>query len=207
MKSTALCLGLAVLLAATPSLAGVDDAPRQLGYLGAGVPLPLELYGYDPSLEGSGADVDLLIHGRLSYAGAFFDWPLLFIGLRVAGSGMRASDDSVDASGYLIAFGPECLIRLPFGGRPDPRWDVGLGLGPTFVLAGFEIDEHMKEKTKAFGLQVHLWIDRAIVSWLRVALDVGLDYSFDPLGEPTFFNQPLGSNTILCFTLGPLVLF
>jgi hypothetical protein len=207
MRSAAACAGLAALLVATAARAGAPDPPRQLVHLGAGVPVPLELYGYDPSLEGSGAEVDLLIHGRLAYAGAFFGWPHLFIGTRASISGLKASAGDVGAKGYLLALGLECLVRLPFGAGPDPAWDAGLGLGPTFVLAGFEIDAHMRERTAAFGLQVHAWVGRAIASWLRVALDVGLEHAFDPLGEPTFFNQPLGSNTILCFTLGPMALF
>jgi hypothetical protein len=195
------------LLAATPAPADPDAVPRQLVYAGAGVPVPLELHGYDPDLEESGFAVDLLIHGRLWYAAAFFDWPYLFVGLHAGVSGLRASDGQLDIEGYLFAFGPEALLRIPFGPAPDPGWGAGAGIGPTFALSGFEIDAQMKERTKAFGLQAHVWIDRRVVSWFRVGLDVGIAHTFDPIGRPTFFNAPLGSNTILCFTLGPMAVF
>jgi hypothetical protein len=72
---------------------------------------------------------------------------------------------------------------------------------------GFEIDEHLKERTQALGVQGHLWVDRRIRGWLFVALDVGIEHAFDPIGAPTFFNAPLGSNTILCLTVGPMAVF
>jgi hypothetical protein len=209
MKRLAGALALLALVAADPSPAGAESGalPRQLGYLGIGVPVPLVLYDYDPSLEGSGASVDLLLHGRLSWAHAVLERPLLLVGLRLSASGMKASNEGVAAAGYIAAFGPELSMRLPLGKRPDPRWGAGLGLGPTFVFAGFRVDENMEERTTAFGLQAHLWLDCGIVSWLRVALDVAVEHAFDPLGGETFFNEPLGSNTILCLTLGPMALF
>lgn len=184
-----------------------DSEPRQTAYLGVGVPIPLEIYGYDPSLEGSDASVEMLIAGQVAYGGALFRWPYLFLNVQAAIHYARVGDGSIQVSGYAVPLGIEAMIRMPLGRQGPQKWDLGVGLGPTLVFGGFRVDENMHRKTVAWGVQGHVLVNRIVISRLRLALDIACDYAFNPIKGDSFFNKELKNSATLTVTLGPMFIF
>ncbi len=178
-------------------------------YVGVGAPVPLKVYGYDPDLRGSGVSLDYLVMGRLAYSAACFGGPFLLFGFQGTNKRARVSDGHLALRGYAIALGPEVAARIPvpLTHSGNPAWAVGVAFGPTMVYGGFDIDENIREETRAWGLQGRLWLDRRLLGALRMALEVGIDHQFTPIGEATFFNHPLNESTYLTLTLGPQLSF
>lgn len=164
--------------------------------------MPLKVHGYDPSIRGSGAEVDLLLHGRMSYHCVLFEPAQLLIGVRTGVSGARVSDGDTSISGLYFTLGPDIGFSVPLERKTPASWMAGASFGPTYVLSSFKVDENMKKEMNAFGLAGHVWLEYAMASWFRVGLDFGLEYAFTPKGDPTFFNSPLGDSLLLTISLG-----
>ena len=185
--------------------ASAKEPSRHMVFAGYGVPVPLKILGYGPSLDGSDFRVKFMYSTKSSYHFGLWKNPLLgvFVGALFGASGVVLTDDEMTPSGNVLKTGLEALLRFSPG--KSNGWDFGIGGGPTFVFTVFKVDENMKEKTYGVGLQSHLYGSRLIWKWLRVSLDIGIEYAFTPSGDPTFFNAPLKDSSILTFLLGPLI--
>ena len=183
-----------------PALA--QTSSRRLGLLGAGVPIPIRIIGFHPSVDGSDASYERLLHYRTGHHLQFSKFKFLYGGFRFAVTWVRITGAKIELRGVTTSIGPELLLHTWLGAAN--HWFSAIGIGPTLTINQFRIDAKLRGNLPSWGLQTHVMTGRVVQPNIRVIADVGFEYAFPAMTQPTFFNHPLGESIWVTICVGAL---
>jgi hypothetical protein len=195
-RSTALFIAsLATVLSATAARA------EHRVSLGVGLPLPFEAYGGDASLEGTGLDLAFILHARASYsANPFGAMPRLVIGARGSFSTATVTDGELSLWGWVWMTGPHAGVRI----TPElwPSATLVIAGGPALARSGFRIDENLHREFWSGAVFGFAQLSLPLTESFQATLDAALEHVLPAPENETFFNQRLGSTTLLTLAVG-----
>ena len=191
------------MLALSAGAARADDAPRlehRLS-LGVGVPIPFEAYGSDASLQDAGVDLAFLLHARAGYAvNPFASMPALVLGARSSVSTATVTDGELSLWGWVVLVGPLAGARVAIDALPGTT--LTAGAGPALSRSGFRIDTSLHREFWTAAFFGFFQLSFAVTEPLELTFDAGLEHVRPAPEDETFFNQRLGSTTLLTLALG-----
>ncbi len=174
--------------------ATVSIEPAHMVTVGAGIPIPLRVLGYSPSLKGSQARYELLFDANTAYHHCpFTDQALngsLYWGIRASVAYIQIAGAQIQMKGVIPRIGPEVLLRYSFG--TQKQWAFSLAAAPVFAITRFEVDSRIQGNLPSLGIESNLWIGHRIHSRLHLGLNSSFEYLFRPFTSPTLFNHQLG---------------
>jgi len=169
--------------------------------LAAGVPIPFQAYGGDASLQDSGVELAFLLHTRASYAvDPFAAMPSLVLGMRGSYSTATVTDGELSLWGWLALIGPHAGARI----TPDvlPGVTLIVAGGPALARSGFRIDAELRREFWSAAYFGFGQLSFAVTDPLQLVLDAAVEHVLPAPENETFFNQRLGSTTLLTLALG-----
>jgi hypothetical protein len=188
------------LLASTAQADAASPSQHRIS-LGVGLPFPFEAYGGDASLEGTGLDLAFILHARASYsANPFGAMPRLVIGARGSFSTATVTDGELSLWGWLFMAGPHAGVRI----TPElwPSATLVIAGGPALARSGFRIDENLHEEFWSGAVFGFAQLSLPLTEALQLTLDAALEHVLPAPEDETFFNQRLGSTTLLTLAVG-----
>ena len=191
---------LATALSATSARAETIPVQHRVS-LGVGLPLPFEAYGGDASLEGTGLDLAFILHARASYsANPFGAMPRLVIGARGSFSTATVTDGELSLWGWLFMAGPHVGVRF----TPElwPSTTLVVAGGPALARSGFRIDENLHKEFWSGAVFGFAQLSLPLTDTVQVTLDAALEHVLPAPEDESFFNQRLGSTTLLTLAVG-----
>lgn len=178
------------------------DAPLEHRVsLAAGLPFPFEAYGSDASLDDAGVDLAFILHARASYtANPFPSMPRLVIGARSSFSTATVTDGELSLWGWVALAGPHAGVRV----APDalPGTTFVLAGGPALARSGFRIDAELRREFWAGAWFGFAQLSVSALGPVQLTLDAALEHVLPAPDNETFFNQRLGSTTLLALAVG-----
>lgn len=169
--------------------------------LGAGIPIPLQAYGSDASLDETGVDLAFLLYVRGSYSAiAFRALPRLVLGARGSFSTVTVTDGDLSLWGFLGVVGPHAGVRI----SPElmPGSTLIIAAGPALARSGFRIDENLKREFWCGAVFAFAQLSLPLAGALAFTFESALEHALPAPEDQTFFNQRLGSTTLLTLAIG-----
>ena len=192
----------ALLAACSSARAAYAQAPavHELS-LGAGVPIPLRVYGGPASLDEAGLDLLLVLHLRAAYSLRPFEGiEALRVGARSSMSLVGVTDGELSLWGWAAMLGPHAGALFPL--HLVWPWALAIGAGPALARTGFRIDENLWRTFWAPAFFLFTDLAAFVAPALRIGLELALEHVLAAPDDQTFFNQRLGSTTLLTVSLG-----
>jgi hypothetical protein len=169
--------------------------------LAAGLPFPFEAYGSDASLDDAGVELALILHARASYvANPFASMPALVIGARSSFSTATVTDGELSLWGWVALAGPHAGVRIAPSALPGTTFV--LAGGPALARSGFRIDAELRREFWAGAWFGFAQLSVPALGPVQLTLDAALEHVLPAPDNETFFNQRLGSTTLLALAVG-----
>lgn len=197
-----LILGLLGLMSlATPNILWAQETllPRHEVLIGAGVPAPLDIHGYDPSEADS--SVDFIGHAFLGYRWRpVRAWNWLGVGGQVSGAYMSGRVGEIPGEITWWTLSP--YIVASFTPLTDwPELALEAGGGPALLRHTVYVDSDINKLGHSLGGQFFVSFGWLFHDHMRLMVRVGLDIYAQPYDEPTWYNQKLGRTRFASFDL------
>lgn len=173
---------------------------HELG-LGAGIPIPLRVYGGPASLDDAGLDLLLVLHLRATYSARPFERiEPLRVGARSTLSLVGVTDGELSLWGWAAMLGPHAGALLPL--RLVWPSALAVGAGPALARSGFRIDEHLWRAFWAPAFFAFTDLAAFVAPSIRVGIELALEHVLAAPDDQAFFNRRLGATTLLTVSLG-----
>lgn len=162
----------------------------------AGVPVPIEVYGVEPSGEGVG--LDRIVSLSLGYQWQPTRRQWWRVGAILSYNSVIASTQGDGVTGRVTLWSPTVLTAWTPEVRLSQSWSAAFeaALGATLVRNTIYVDEGLNKQTHALGGYAHLSVGAAWGEHLCVGVRLAISALGAPLDEKTWYNEPLGRTMI-----------
>lgn len=167
--------------------------------LGAGVPAPLNVHGYDPGEAQT--SVGFIGHAFVGYRWRpLSSWRWLAIGAQASAAHMAGTLG--DTAGQITwwTLSPHLLATAaPL--QHVPELTLEAGGGPAWLRHSVYIDQDINKLGHSWGAQFFAALGWSFDPHMRLMARAGLDLYAQPYDEPTWYNKTLGQTRFASFDL------